>query len=305
MTRFNSNNVGSPVPENQGGTGATSFAGAKANMFAEPLGIALGGTGAQSQVGAMYNTLPPLFFNKLLKDTIPSFAGWFRADAGIAQDLSGSVTATTWTEYTGTGMTFSQANKPNQPLVVTVNGSTALHFDGTDDNMSGGTLLKALTKDKPGLTFIATCQSLVNGVNQDLFHFSTPTAANARARYRKTSSNVDNILGRSTDSDAAPTSRTGTLGPGLNPAIIASIFNFIGTTATIYNNGAQSASGTNFTSSNTSNTDSAVVYIGSGNAAQYWNGYIWDLMILTSAATSAERLFAQALLSHLRRVPIQ
>jgi hypothetical protein len=92
--------------------------------------------------------------------SISGLVAWWDAQVASSYDLQTGVQ--NWRDLSGNGHTVSQSTTNNQPTLSTINGRTALLFDGTNDQLAASTVVLDVTSSSAfsffGVTQIANTE---------------------------------------------------------------------------------------------------------------------------------------------------
>ena len=217
---------------------------------------------------------------------------WMDSDDSRTITLNGA-TVSQWNDKSGNARDVSQPTAAAQPTysATGLNGKPILTFDGGDLllNNSPGALLRNVN----GATLAAVVNYTNNSVSRAVCSVSTATAGQTRASLLVNNTTATGYLtgGRRLDANSFQLSGSSTFSAA-TPVIQIGVLDYANSDAFSYINGNLDATNTSFqTDGNTSDTNSAALYIG-GSATGSTNpllGSVAEIVIIQSALNTAQR----------------
>lgn len=225
--------------------------------------------------------------------SIAGLGMWLDASVDSSLTLNGN-TVSEWRDLSGNGRHVSQGTAASQPNAVnrTQNGRRVLDYAG-GQQLLGNAATLGLLRNVGGATIIAAVKwdalSTLSLGYTPFIVTSGSGATSARATLASVPPVLDSLSagGRRLDADSfARADGTGTT----SPRIASAVFDYANSDAFIYAEGVLRGSNTSFqTAGNTSDTDSLAVSVGSGNGANFMDGWIGELLVWPRVLTDAER----------------
>lgn len=207
-----------------------------------------------------------------------------------------------WTDMSGNGSNASQSDPTKRPSIVTnaLNGRQVRRFDGVNDILSLTTGLGML-RNVPGATVIAAYKWITSPTSYKTV-FGASTGPGGFTRTGMAGGNVSQKLtsgGRRLDTDSFQ-SVTSTNNVPASYFVHSVILDYANSDAFQYANGVIEGQTTSFqTSGNTSNTDSAVINIGSdlNNPVFCANIDLAEILVFPTALSDVNRQRVERYLS--------
>ncbi len=215
--------------------------------------------------------------------TIPNLAQWLDAnDSSTVTLASGAVSQ--WDDKSGNSRNATQTTANNRPTTTTVNGRTALSFDGTNDglNFTGVArtdetwiIAAAQTADQSGT------RALVNdGGNGDGINIAKGSQRLLDALWGNTTDGVGRIRASYAVNPATP----------YGPAVV-SVVRSAAAGGFVFLDGTQRISAVNGSSSFTTSGSITIQRIGYYSSTTFqFQGWIGEILCYSRALTAAERL---------------
>lgn len=236
-----------------------------------------------------------------LSSGVPSFLPALWLDASDSSSITIVTGVSLWNDKSGNGYHVGQNTGVNQPAVIAAaqNGLDVIRFDGTNDALTRVTDTALLKNLGAGMLF-AVRKATAVAATRSILGIETGSGGGitrATLSVGRTASKSD-AGGRRLDANSFVNVVSSANVDTASFEIHAGVFDYTNSNLYQYINGTLDGSTTSFqTDGNTSNTDSANLYVGHFNSATYFQGDIAEIIVIHSDASTATRQFIEGYLA--------
>lgn len=224
--------------------------------------------------------------------SIAGLAMWLDASVSSSLTMNGSGVSE-FRDLSGNGRHMEQDTAAQQPTLGSINGRTALDFDGSE-TMFGNTAAQSVARNTGELTMFVVCQngalSFVgnNGVVFATFIANATFQSRATINQAYNAGGVFRFGGRRLDADSVVNAIATTA--ATSPFVVTGVFHYAASDLFGYVNGTLEATETSFqTDGLTSDTDGPVRLARSEQTSDYYLGQVGEVLVYRAVLSDAER----------------
>jgi hypothetical protein len=238
----------------------------------------------------------------------PSFTQWTpalittalwldAADASTVTTVSGAVSQ--WNDKSGNGRNVAQAIADNRPAFTAnaINGRPALDFDGSSDTLINANA--AMQRSVSGTSFFTVTRLDVNTAGAKTIAMTTTSAPATRSTlvYNNGLTTGFHAGGRRLLADGFQQQAVSSYSS--NVTINCAVFNYSAATLSLIENGSVTVNAATFQTAGSTDNDAGDLYVGASFlSAALWDGYIAEIIVTHSAASTNTRQRIEGYLAH-------